>query len=77
LDICACLKESRRIENRKLISYIKVGDNKHKINHRCTYMSHPDASHVCVRINFHAYDDLVYRNQCHKNYYISKMAFKK
>jgi hypothetical protein len=40
-------------------------------------LSHPDlrtnpyASHMCVRIKFHTYDDLVYRNKCHYLYYIT------
>jgi hypothetical protein len=45
-------------------------------------MSHPnlransDASHMCARNKIHTYNKSVYRYECHKLYYITRMSYK-
>jgi hypothetical protein len=39
---------------------------------KCFAVTPGFVSHMYVMIKFHIYDDSVYRNQCHKLYYINK-----
>jgi hypothetical protein len=48
----------------------------HNLWHNSDLRTNPNASYMCAKIKFHTYDDSVYRNKCHKLYYISIMSLK-
>jgi hypothetical protein len=56
------------------ISTIRERGEERVIMSHLDFKINPDASHMCVGIKSHTYDDSMYNIQCHRLYYNNKMC---